>query len=144
MTDATRAAVRTAVAVGERAYAAADARDRYADQVARIPAPHYGHHRAADRLTRQTAHIGLTFTAVDADDRYPGQYAAYVAADTLTETRIRVTPGNADTYAAPGYHVDITAADGTPLASRTASWLPAVAAAVIDMLADETAAPLPL
>lgn len=51
----------------------------------------------------------LAWHAVDADDRYPGRFTAYVTAHTIAGItyRARITPGSADTYAAPGWHAAI-------------------------------------
>lgn len=43
-----------------------------------------------------------TWNAVDADDRWPGQVAAYVT--ERGEFRLRITPGDNDSYAADGFH----------------------------------------
>lgn len=49
------------------------------------------------------------WTAVDADDRYPGEFTAYLTRASVAghDFFIRITPGNPDRYRAPGFHTEI-------------------------------------
>lgn len=55
----------------------------------------------------------LNWSATDADDRFPGRYVAFCTEATVhgIRYRARITPGNTDTYEAPGFTAVIEVVD---------------------------------
>jgi len=84
----------------------------------------------------QTDSTPVEWHAVDADDRWPGRWAAY-AASVHAHGRtylIRITPGDHATYLVPGFYADIDGGYGQRWAIRTATLEQAKRRAVEDVL----------
>jgi hypothetical protein len=80
------------------------------------------------------------WSVVDADDRFPGRFDAHVTAITMggIEFRVRITPGDRDTYLAPGFTADIDGGRGHQWTLTVpGAGLDRLKAAVVDDLADE-------
>lgn len=61
-------------------------------------------------MTTLTATISIgTWSVCDADDRFPGEYAAHLALATVAghDFHVRITPGDQDTYRARGVYVEV-------------------------------------
>lgn len=82
-------------------------------------------HQAAEALDlpRHAAQPPAGWGSFDADDRWPGAYEAYARREG--DLQMRITPGDAEAYTAPGFHwsLDHTGASNGPSMSGTAATL---------------------